>query len=160
MKIKHLISNLKRDLEKAKELLQDPSTDVNATDNSNWTPLVLIITIKLLINNHLIFYFKHEACYQGNLEMIKLLIEHNANINAPGRHKNTPLHVASVSKTLTAMAILKLVEVGKLKLHQKVTDFFPKFPYPDVEVFHLITHRIGLPKYEYLIDEMKLKPSR
>ena len=74
--------------------------------------------------------------------------------------KNTPLHVASVSKTLTAMAILKLVEVGKLKLHQKVTDFFPKFPYPEVEVFHLITHRSGLPKYEYVIDEMKLKPSR
>lgn len=72
--------------------------------------------------------------------------------------KNVPLHVASVSKTLTAMAVLKLVEAGKIKLHQKVTDFFPKFPYPEVEVFHLITHRSGLPKYEYVIDEMKLNP--
>ncbi len=74
-------------------------------------------------------------------------------------NKNVPLHVASVSKTLTAMAVLKLVEAGKIKLHQKVTDFFPKFPYPEVEVFHLITHRSGLPKYEYVIDEMKLNPS-
>ena len=73
--------------------------------------------------------------------------------------QNVPLHVASVSKTLTAMAVLKLVEAGKIKLHQKVTDFFPKFPYPEVEVFHLITHRSGLPKYEYVIDEMKLNPS-
>ena len=73
--------------------------------------------------------------------------------------QNVPLHVASVSKTLTAMAVLKLVEAGKIKLHQKVTDFFPKFPYPEVEVFHLITHRSGLPKYEYVIDEMKLSPS-
>ena len=72
--------------------------------------------------------------------------------------QNVPLHVASVSKTLTAMAVLKLVEAGKIKLHQKVTDFFPKFPYPEVEVFHLITHRSGLPKYEYVIDEMKLNP--
>ncbi len=72
--------------------------------------------------------------------------------------KNVPLHVASVSKTLTAMVVLKLVEAGKIKLHQKVTDFFPKFPYPEVEVFHLITHRSGLPKYEYVIDEMKLNP--
>lgn len=72
--------------------------------------------------------------------------------------KDVPLHVASVSKTLTAMAVLKLVEAGKLKLHQKVTDFFPKFPYPQVEVFHLITHRSGLPKYEYVIDELKLTP--
>lgn len=74
-------------------------------------------------------------------------------------NKNVPLHVASVSKTLTAMAVLKLVEAGKIKLHQKVADFFPKFPYPEVEVFHLITHRSGLPKYEYVIDEMKLNPS-
>lgn len=73
--------------------------------------------------------------------------------------ENVPLHVASVSKTLTAMAVLKLVEAGKIKLHQKVTDFFPKFPYPEVEVFHLITHRSGLPKYEYVIDEMELNPS-
>lgn len=72
--------------------------------------------------------------------------------------QNVPLHVASVSKTLTAMAVLKLVEAGKIKLHQKVTDFFPKFPYPEVEVFHLITHRSGLPKYEYVIDELKLNP--
>lgn len=73
--------------------------------------------------------------------------------------ESVPLHVASVSKTLTAMAVLKLVEAGKIKLHQKVTDFFPKFPYPEVEVFHLITHRSGLPKYEYVIDEMELNPS-
>ena len=33
--------------------------------------------------------------------------------------QNVPLHVASVSKTLTAMAVLKLVEAGKIKLHQK-----------------------------------------
>ena len=43
--------------------------------------------------------------------------------------ENTPLHVASVSKTMTAMAVLKLVEGGKLKLEDDVTKFFPKFPY-------------------------------
>lgn len=73
---------------------------------------------------------------------------------------NTPLHVASISKTLTAMAVLKLIEAGQLKMHQKVTDFFPKFPYPDVEIFHLLSHRSGLPKYEYFVDELKVKPQK
>lgn len=72
--------------------------------------------------------------------------------------KNVPLHVASISKTLTAMAVLKLVEAKKINLHQKVSDFFPKFPYPEVEVFHLLSHRSGLPKYEYFIEKLGIKP--
>jgi CubicO group peptidase (beta-lactamase class C family) len=73
-------------------------------------------------------------------------------------NKNVPLHVASISKTFTAMAVLKLVEAGEIKLHQKVTDFFPKFPYPEVEVFHLLSHRSGLPKYEYFVDKLGVSP--
>lgn len=72
--------------------------------------------------------------------------------------KNMPLHVASVSKTLTAMAVLKLVEAGKIRLHQKVSDFFPGFPYPHVEVFHLLSHRSGLPKYEHFVEELGVMP--
>jgi CubicO group peptidase (beta-lactamase class C family) len=41
--------------------------------------------------------------------------------------KNTPLHVASVSKTLTAMAMMKLVEAGKIKLSDHLTQYFPGF---------------------------------
>ncbi len=75
-------------------------------------------------------------------------------------NKNVPLHVASISKTLTAMAVLKLVEAGQIKLHQKVTDFFPKFPYPEVEVFHLLSHRSGLPKYEYFVEKLGVSPKK
>ena len=72
--------------------------------------------------------------------------------------KNVPLHVASISKTLTSMAVLKLVEAHKININQKITDFFPKFPYPEVEVFHLLSHRSGLPKYEYFIEKLGVKP--
>jgi len=64
-------------------------------------------------------------------------------------NENTPLHVASVSKTMTAMALLKLVEAGKLKLEDDITKFFPKFPYPGITVLSLVSQRSGLPKYEY-----------
>lgn len=68
------------------------------------------------------------------------------------------LHVASISKTLTAMATLKLVEAGKIKLDDPLTKFFPKFPYPQVTVFTLLSQRSGLPKYEHFIEKIKPAP--
>lgn len=72
--------------------------------------------------------------------------------------ENTPLHVASVSKTMTAMAVLKLVEAGKLKLEDNLTKFFPKFPYADITVFSLLAQRSGLPKYEHFDQAIKPVP--
>lgn len=68
--------------------------------------------------------------------------------------KNTPLHVASVSKTLTAMAMMKLIEAGKIKMSDHLTQFFPGFPYPNVTVQTLLDQRSGLPKYEYFITKI------
>lgn len=73
-------------------------------------------------------------------------------------NKDTPLHVASVSKPLTAMATMKLVEGGLLNLNDPVTKFFPKFPYPEVTVLNLVTQRSGLPKYEYFIEKISPAP--
>ena len=74
-------------------------------------------------------------------------------------NKNTPLHVASVSKTLTAMAIMKLVEAGKIKLSDRLTQFFPGFPYPNVTVQTLLNQRSGLPKYEHFITKIQPTPA-
>ncbi|MCW3160951.1 serine hydrolase domain-containing protein [Chryseobacterium oryctis] len=73
--------------------------------------------------------------------------------------KNTPLHVASVSKTMTAMAMMKLVEAGKIKLTDNLTHFFPGFPYPNVTVQSLLSQRSGLPKYEYFITKVQPEPA-
>ena len=73
--------------------------------------------------------------------------------------KNTPLHVASVSKTLTAMAMMKLVEAGKIKLSDHLTQHFPGFPYPHVTVQTLLDQRSGLPKYEYFITKILPAPA-
>lgn len=63
--------------------------------------------------------------------------------------KDTPLHIASVSKVVTATAVLMLVDAGKIKLEQKVTEFLPDFPYPDVSVLTLLNHRSGMKNYAY-----------
>ncbi len=70
------------------------------------------------------------------------------------------LHVASISKSVTAMAVLKLVDAGQLQLNDPVTKFFPKFPYPKVTVLTLLNQRSGLPKYEYMIEKLKPEPKQ
>jgi CubicO group peptidase (beta-lactamase class C family) len=60
--------------------------------------------------------------------------------------------LASVSKQFTAAAILMLYEQGKLQLDDKVTRFFPDFPYEEVTVRQLLNHTSGLPKYFWLAE--------
>jgi CubicO group peptidase (beta-lactamase class C family) len=68
---------------------------------------------------------------------------------------NTSIHLASVSKVLTATAILKLVQEDNLMLDQKVTDWIPKFPYKNVTIRTLLNHRSGLPHYSNFPGIMK-----
>ena len=60
--------------------------------------------------------------------------------------------LASVSKPLTATAVLMLIERGELRLDQTVNDFFPDFPYEGVTIKQLLSHRSGLPNYVYFVD--------
>lgn len=73
---------------------------------------------------------------------------------------NTPFHLASVSKTFTGMAIMKLREQGKLNLDDMVTDFFPSFPYPGITVQLLLNHRSGLNNYVYFMVDRKVETYR
>ncbi len=65
---------------------------------------------------------------------------------------NTPLHIASVSKTFTAMAILKLWQDGKLNLDDEFSAYFPSFNYPGVTIRSLLNHRSGLPNYTHYME--------
>jgi len=67
----------------------------------------------------------------------------------------TPLHIASSGKTLTAMALLRLVQENKLSLDDSLQHFFPGFPYPGITVKMLMNHRSGLPNYIYFMETEK-----
>ena len=68
---------------------------------------------------------------------------------------NTPIHLASVTKRITAAAIMILVNAGKLELDQKVNTILPTFPYPEITVRTLLNHRSGLTNYAYYFDDTK-----
>lgn len=67
---------------------------------------------------------------------------------------HSAFHIASVSKTFTAMATLKLVQMGKLSLDDDLKKFFPGFPYDDIKVKLLLSHRSGLPNYIYFMEKL------
>ncbi len=67
---------------------------------------------------------------------------------------NSQFQLASVSKQFTSMAIMMLKERGYLNYDDKVTRFYPDFPYEKVTIRQLLTHRAGLPDYRWFIDTL------
>jgi CubicO group peptidase (beta-lactamase class C family) len=68
---------------------------------------------------------------------------------------NTPFHIASTTKTFTAMAVLKLAEEGKLNINDSLQKFFPGFPYEGMTVKTLLSQRSGLPNYAYYLEKVQ-----
>lgn len=66
----------------------------------------------------------------------------------------TPFHIASVSKTFTAMAVLKLWQDGKLNIDDAFSKYFPSFNYAGVTIRSLLNHRSGLPNYVYFMETL------
>ncbi len=65
---------------------------------------------------------------------------------------DSKFQLASLSKTFTALAIMKMVQEGKLGLENTIQDIFPNFPYSGVTIRSLLSHRSGLPYYQYEFD--------
>ena len=68
---------------------------------------------------------------------------------------NTSFHIASVSKTFTAMAVLKLMQDGKLNIDDEFVKYFPSFNYPGVTIRTMLNHRSGLPNYVHFMEQLK-----
>ncbi|MCF0074967.1 beta-lactamase family protein [Dyadobacter sp. CY261] len=64
--------------------------------------------------------------------------------NTPTSHFN----LASISKVITATAVLQLRDKGKFSLDDAVIQYLPDFPYNDIKIRHLLTHTSGLPDLE------------
>lgn len=64
---------------------------------------------------------------------------------------HTAFHLASMSKTFTAMGTLKLWQDGKLDIHDPVSKYLSGFPYPAVTIQTLLNHRSGLHNYVHFM---------
>lgn len=62
---------------------------------------------------------------------------------------DTPMRIESLSKSVTALAVMQLVEAGEVDLDRPVRDYLPEFSLADpragdITVAHLLTHTSGM----------------
>lgn len=83
-----------------------------------------------------------QIVYQGNKGIAR--VDADLSINS-----DTQFRLASVSKPITALAIMKLIEDGDLSLDDKLLDFYPELPksFEGITIEQLITHQAGLLDY-------------
>lgn len=67
-------------------------------------------------------------------------------------NSHTAFDIASITKTFTAAAIMQLIEQRKLNLDDMVAKYLPKFPYNDITIKMLMSHRSGLEDYLQFMD--------
>jgi CubicO group peptidase (beta-lactamase class C family) len=67
-------------------------------------------------------------------------------------------NLASISKVITATAVLQLRDKGRFSLNDPVTQHLPDFPYTGVRICHLLTHTSGLPDLELFEALVKSHP--
>ncbi len=62
-------------------------------------------------------------------------------------NEHSKFEIASVSKTITATLIMRMVELNYFSLESKLIEFFPELPYNNITIKHLLQHTSGIPDY-------------
>jgi len=80
----------------------------------------------------------------------------NLELNTPMQVDNV-FWVASIGKQFTAVAILQLMEQGKLNLQDEITKFIPDYPTQGnkITIEHLLTHTSGIHNFSGMKDPEK-----
>ncbi|MBK8517277.1 MAG: serine hydrolase [Saprospiraceae bacterium] len=77
----------------------------------------------------------------------------NLELNIPMQTENV-FRIGSITKQFTAIAILQLMEQGKLDLQDDITKFIPDYPTHGhkITIEHLLTHTSGIQSYTGMKD--------
>ena len=86
--------------------------------------------------------------YQGRIIYERFFGYANREAHIPLDH-NSSDQLASVSKTFTGAAIMYLFEHKYLDINESVQSYLPEFPYPNITLKMLLSHRSGLADYSH-----------
>jgi CubicO group peptidase (beta-lactamase class C family) len=78
--------------------------------------------------------------------------------NAP-LNDSSMFQLASITKVITATAVLMLHERKMLNINSNIEDYLPDFPYKNIHVKELLNHRSGLPNYLYVLNSELYAPN-
>jgi CubicO group peptidase (beta-lactamase class C family) len=128
--------------------------EIKADEKAAALKLLIEAKVKAGLNGNVLIAQKDIILYQGAFGLEKDSIPNSL---------ESKFQLASLSKTFTAVATMKCVEDGLLGLDNTVQDYYPQFPFSGVTIRSLLSHRSGLPYYQYEFDKkvrsMKLYPS-
>lgn len=84
----------------------------------------------------------------GDIVYHKAFGKANLELDVP-MQKDNVFRIGSITKQFTALAILKLMEEGKLSLEDEITKFIPDYPTQGhtITVHHLLNHTSGIKSY-------------
>lgn len=90
---------------------------------------------------------------KGKIIYKKALGMANAELNVPMQTDNV-FRLGSITKQFTAIAILQLMEQGKLNVQDELTKFIPDYPVKDAKITieNLLTHTSGIRDYTSIRD--------
>lgn len=93
---------------------------------------------------------------KGKVIYEKAIGKANFELNVP-MQPNSVFRLASITKQFTAIAILQLMEVGKLNLQDEITRFLPDYPTQGahITIEHLLTHTSGIRDYTSIKDTVQ-----
>ncbi|MBD3582777.1 serine hydrolase domain-containing protein [Flavobacterium selenitireducens] len=108
------------------------------------------------IESRLLDYMDRQSAINGFSGSVLVMKKDNVLLEKAFGHANqewnvantpdTKFVLASITKYFTAIAIMKLVEQGKLSVEDKLERFFPGYPKSDkVNIHMMLTHTAGLP---------------
>lgn len=120
--------------------------DVNTAD-PNVDAFMRKLHTKSAFNGNVLVAKKGKIIYQNSFGWANYLMKDSLRIDSK-------FELASVSKPITSIAILQLIQAGKLQLDSPVDSLFPGLPYLGVTVRHLLSHRSGLPNYVNFVDRI------
>lgn len=102
---------------------------------------------KNLIESKKLLSASYLLARHGKIFAAKSMGKLNYKSDSPDYMPDSLRYIASISKVYTAVAIMQLVEKGKIYLTQAVSTIIPEFDnpmYKTVSIFHLLTHTSGL----------------
>lgn len=90
---------------------------------------------------------------RGKVIYKKALGMADVELNVPMQVDNI-FRIASITKQFTAIAILQLMEAGRLNLRDEITRFLPDYPMQGAKITieHLLTHTSGIRDYTSIKD--------
>ncbi len=105
---------------------------------------------------------KSAGVFNGNVLMYKAGMLYKGSYGVSNYLEKTSLNDSSVfqlasgSKPITAIAVMQLVEQGKIHLTDTVGMYIKDFPYHTITIEMLLSHRSGLSNYMYITDSLWL----